>query len=94
MEIDSQNRLIIPQELYEFSNLKGVDTVYIGIRGEDILFIPGESKEMPKDVKIYGVRKLDEKKRVILPQPFKKVSNEWEIYLLNGEILATWNIIE
>ncbi len=93
MKLDNQKRLIIPSELYEFSNLKGVDKVYIAVRGEDILFIPGNSKEMPKDVKIYGIRDLEEKRRVILPTPFVKVSTEWEIYLLNGEILATRNII-
>lgn len=89
--LDGEKRISIPAELRELSNLKEVKKVILTTRGEDILFIP-YSEENLEEVKAYGIRAVDSKGRVMLPPLFVRMSSEWEVYLLNGEILATRHI--
>ena len=85
--LDSANRLTIPSALMEQSNLKGEKKVYITVENGDIHFIP--YSQGAEGHKVFDVRSLDAKRRITLPTSFVKVSSDWEVYLLNGEIWAT-----
>ena len=83
----NSNRVTISKRLINRSNLKGKNTVVISIKGKDILLIP-ESKDL-EGVKIIGIRKIDNKGRILLPSSIMEISSKWIPYLLDGQIYLT-----
>ncbi len=89
--LDDANRLSIPIALLNRSNLKGVKKVFVAVKDKQILFIP-ESEEIEQGVKVFGLRAIDSKGRIILPKPFLEMSSDWIPYLLDGQIWVTRKI--
>ena len=86
------NRITIQKKLIDRSNLKVKETVIISLKGEEILLIP-DSKDL-RGIKILGVRKIDEKGRILLPPSIVDAKSKWKPYLLDGQIYLTKKLID
>lgn len=83
--LDDQNRLTISLELMENSNLKGATKVFIAYDNKELLLIPGTEKPK-RGVRVYWVKKIDEKGRITFPDPLVKKSSDWTPCIVDGEI--------
>ena len=83
--LDDQNRLTISLGLVEHSNLKGAKTVLIAYDNKELLLIPEKEKPKP-GVRVYWVKAIDEKGRIIFPGSLVKKSSKWTPCIVDGEI--------
>ena len=89
--LDNAKRIAVPMDLLNRSDLKGAKKVFIAVKGKEILLIP-ESGELEQGAKIFGLRSIDNKGRIVLPKLFSEVSSDWTPYLLDGQIWVTRKI--
>ena len=83
--LDDQKRLTISLGLIEHSNLKGAKTVLIAFDNKELLLIP-ETEKPKQGVRVYWVKTIDEKGRIIFPNPLVEISSEWTPCIVDGEI--------
>ncbi len=85
-----ERRMLIPKELLDKSNLKGVNKVLLTLKEGRILLVP--YREDWEDLQVLGSRALDEKGRFFIPMNLHVFPEELMAVLVNGEIWITRHI--
>ena len=78
-----ERRMTIPKEIFDKSNLKGVNKILFTLVGEKILLVPYTDDW--KGLKVLGCRALDEKGRFYIPSNLHASPEELMIYNFEGE---------
>ena len=83
LKIDKQRRLNIPRDLMELVSIKPADKLAICSCEERKMFL--RSPENVQENVVFGIMKVDDKGRIILPK-FSPDFHEVEIFALEGDL--------
>ena len=83
--IDKQRRLQLPVELVSFSSIKDSKEVAICSLGKGMIKL--KKVDDVKNLKVISLGKLDDKRRLIIPPEICQQTQEFEVFVFNGDLI-------
>ena len=83
--IDKQRRLQLPVELVSFSSIKDSKEVAICSLGKGMIKL--KKVDDVKNLKVISLGKLDDKRRLIIPPEIRQQTQEFEVFVFNGDLI-------
>ena len=85
--LDKQGRLQLPIELVKFSKIKDCKEIALCSMGNSMIRLKPNVEDELKNHKVISFVKMDDKRRIAIPTEIRQKTQNFEIYLLNGDLI-------
>ena len=85
--LDKQGRLQLPVELVKFSKIKDCKEIALCSMGNSMIRLKPKVEDELKNQKVISFLKMDDKDRIIIPVEIRQKTLNFEIFLLNGDLI-------